>query len=299
MLLENPGGTLDYNGRAAAAARHPARVLGGRQPVPSSPGPQPPAAGVRPARHGRRARAVLDGDRAPRRHRAADDHDPRARRHRRRPQRRLRDRDARARRPFGEARDDYEAFSELAEAPRRRATTFTEGRTARDWVRAHLRAVPRAGRPNATSTCRRSTSSGRRARPACPRARDDHTLFDRFRADPERAPLQTPSGRIELFSATIDGFGYDDCPGHPVWLEPEEWLGGARAEQFPLHLIANQPGVAAARPTRRRRIQPGVEGRRAANRFASTPTTLPHAASPTATSCACSTTEARASRARS
>jgi biotin/methionine sulfoxide reductase len=70
---------------------------------------------------------------------------------------------------------------------------------------------------------------------------DDHSLFDRFRADPDGRPLSTPSGRIELYSAEIASFGYDDCPGHPVWLEPVEWLGSARAASFPLHLIANQP----------------------------------------------------------
>jgi biotin/methionine sulfoxide reductase len=53
--------------------------------------------------------------------------------------------------------------------------------------------------------------------------------------------VPTPSGRIELFSATIDAFGYDDCPAHPTWLEPVEWLGSERATRFPLHLIANQP----------------------------------------------------------
>ncbi len=29
--------------------------------------------------------------------------------------------------------------------------------------------------------------------------------------------------------------------GHPAWFEPTEWLGGARAQDFPLHLLANQP----------------------------------------------------------
>jgi len=73
---------------------------------------------------------------------------------------------------------------------------------------------------------------------------DDHqVLFAAFRADPERAPLGTPSGRIEIFSETIDRFGYADCPGHPTWLEPIEWLGGPRAEQFPLLLIANNPST--------------------------------------------------------
>ncbi len=29
--------------------------------------------------------------------------------------------------------------------------------------------------------------------------------------------------------------------GHPAWFEPTEWLGGERAQTYPLHLIANQP----------------------------------------------------------
>jgi biotin/methionine sulfoxide reductase len=53
--------------------------------------------------------------------------------------------------------------------------------------------------------------------------------------------MTTPSGKIEIFSATIDGFGYDDCPGHPVWLEPAERLGTSKAETHPLHLVSNQP----------------------------------------------------------
>ena len=62
-----------------------------------------------------------------------------------------------------------------------------------------------------------------------------------FRSNPVAAPLKTPSGKIEIYSETIAGFGYDDCPGHPVWLEPAEWLGGAAAERHRLHMISNQP----------------------------------------------------------
>ncbi|SLI80192.1 putative biotin sulfoxide reductase BisC [Mycobacteroides abscessus subsp. abscessus] len=67
------------------------------------------------------------------------------------------------------------------------------------------------------------------------------TLLSDFRENPAAHPLHTPSGRIEIFSETIDGFGYSDCGGHPQWYEPTEWLGGERAQRFPLHLIANQP----------------------------------------------------------
>ena len=60
-----------------------------------------------------------------------------------------------------------------------------------------------------------------------------------FRADPDVHRLATPSGKIEITSGTIASFGYDDCPGHPVWLEPLEWLGNADSEQ--LHMLSNQP----------------------------------------------------------
>jgi biotin/methionine sulfoxide reductase len=66
-------------------------------------------------------------------------------------------------------------------------------------------------------------------------------LFEAFRADPAGAPLKTPSGRIEIFSETIDGFAYDDCPGHPAWIEPAEWLGSDKAARHPLHMLSNQP----------------------------------------------------------
>ena len=143
--------------------------------------------------------------------------------------------------PFGDARDDYEIFSGLAKHLDV-WDDFTEGRTAGEWVehiyeefreRCTQRTVPVEPPPFdefwAAGECQLPSSS------------DDHTLFDRFRADPEEHRLPTPSGRIELFSETIDSFGYDDCPGHPVWLEPDEWLGGERAASFPLHCIANQP----------------------------------------------------------
>jgi biotin/methionine sulfoxide reductase len=74
-----------------------------------------------------------------------------------------------------------------------------------------------------------------------PPAERDAVLLDAFRADPEANPLTTPSGKIEIFSQRIAGFAYDDCPGHPVWIEPYEWLGGALAREYPLHLISNQP----------------------------------------------------------
>ena len=65
-------------------------------------------------------------------------------------------------------------------------------------------------------------------------------MLSAFREDPEGNPLKTPSGKIEIYLRTIAGFDYDDCPPHPTWMEPAEWLG-ARIRLYPLHLISNQP----------------------------------------------------------
>ncbi len=74
-----------------------------------------------------------------------------------------------------------------------------------------------------------------------PKGADEYLMFEKFRADPAANKLTTPSGRIELFSERIAGFGYDNCPPHPTWIEPSEWAGGAVAQTYPLHLISSQP----------------------------------------------------------
>ena len=66
-------------------------------------------------------------------------------------------------------------------------------------------------------------------------------LLKPFRENPQSNPLRTPSGKIEIFSETIHSFDYEDCPGHPTWMEPSEWLGKGDAEADELHLISNQP----------------------------------------------------------
>jgi biotin/methionine sulfoxide reductase len=66
-------------------------------------------------------------------------------------------------------------------------------------------------------------------------------MLQAFREDPDRHPLPTPSGKIEIFSQTISDFGLTDCPGHPTWIPPPEWLGAEKAKTCPLHLISDQP----------------------------------------------------------
>ena len=139
--------------------------------------------------------------------------------------------------PYGQARDDYAIFAALAERLGV-AEAFTEGRTPRRWLehlyrtwreelRAQGHAVPSFEEFWAAGECR------------LPSGPEHATLLADFRADPEAHPLPTPSGRIEIFSSAIAGFGYPDCPGHPAWLLPTE----RPDERYPLHLIANQPAT--------------------------------------------------------
>ncbi|MET8650511.1 molybdopterin-dependent oxidoreductase [Nocardia aurea] len=136
-------------------------------------------------------------------------------------------------RPHGEARDDYTIFAGVAERLGV-GKDFTEGRSAAEWLRHLYSEWRRPGVPDFDEFWARGSWE-------IPVPDEEQVLCADFRADPEAAPLSTPSGRIEIFSSVIDGFGYADCPGHPVWLEPEEWLGGAAARRFPLQLVANQP----------------------------------------------------------
>ncbi|OCR23448.1 biotin transporter BioY [Pseudomonas syringae] len=134
--------------------------------------------------------------------------------------------------PVGESRDDY---SILAEVARRLgfADTFTEGRDASGW----LRFIYEESRGRAQDFGVELPDYDQFWRDglfevAYPET--DTVLLKPFRDDPDANPLPTPSGKIEIFSERIAGFGYADCPGHPVWL-------GQAEPSFPLHLLSNQP----------------------------------------------------------
>ncbi|MDG1411175.1 MAG: molybdopterin-dependent oxidoreductase [Acidimicrobiales bacterium] len=145
--------------------------------------------------------------------------------------------------PVGESRNDYDIFAALAERMGA-CDTFTEGRTEQDWLRWFWELN---GERAAAAGIDLPDYESARARGFIDLphpGRDQHVMFGDFRADPDLSPLPTPSGRFELFSETVAGFGYDDCPGHPAWFAPDEWLGNDdRIRRHPLHLISNQPAT--------------------------------------------------------
>jgi biotin/methionine sulfoxide reductase len=143
--------------------------------------------------------------------------------------------------PQGDSRDDFAILADLAERLGF-GFTFAEGRSADDWLRL-LYDEFRADNDYAPDFDTFWAAGVLQHADMAVMGETDQVFLQAFRADPCSHPLPTPSGRIELWSETIAGFGYDDCPPHPTWLEPYERLGTEAAERFPLHLVSNQPRV--------------------------------------------------------
>ena len=144
--------------------------------------------------------------------------------------------------PVHESRDDYEIFSGLAERLGV-GEVFTEGRDSSGWQQHLYEKFEREARDlgvDVPTLDELKETNWVELPIAGPEFSE--TPFAGFRSDPERFPLGTPSGRIEIYSPTIASFNYSEDPGHPVWRPPEEWLGSDQARQFPLHLVSPQPG---------------------------------------------------------
>ena len=143
--------------------------------------------------------------------------------------------------PIGQARNDFDIFGALA-ARLGYEQAFTEGRDEMGWCQWLYDRV-RAGAATKGVTLPGFQQFWAEGFIEFPPPTREYVLFEDFRADPEKHPLKTPSGKIEIGSETIAKLGYDDCPPHPVWIPPAEWLGSAQAKRFPLHLVTNQPAT--------------------------------------------------------
>ncbi|MGY5954966.1 Biotin/methionine sulfoxide reductase [Kosakonia sp. BK9b] len=139
--------------------------------------------------------------------------------------------------PWGEARDDFAIFREIA-ARLGREEAFTEGRTVREWLH-HLYGQMQEKLAQEGVNTPDFDRFWQEGVLTLPQVDDGGGMMRRFRADPDVYPLPTPDGKIQIYSATIASFNYPDCPGHPAWLTPDEQPDA----QHPLWLIANQPAT--------------------------------------------------------
>ena len=156
--------------------------------------------------------------------------------------------------PPGNARDDYEIFRGIARWMNVEPL-FSEGRDANEWVRwIYDQTSLSSGKTGDLAVGQAPVSSEKEKLKLpdwdafCEKGwhrfdvpENPRVMLRSFVEDPDQNPLETPSGKIEIFSDDVSGFGYEDCPGHAVWREPYEWLGNSAPDQF--HLISNQPAT--------------------------------------------------------
>ncbi len=155
----------------------------------------------------------------------------------------------------GIARDDYEIFRSIAEHLDIEEK-FTEGRSADEWVRwIYQQTTVSDGKVGDLASTQIADPGATRQKLDLPDwdefcekrwhkldvSPEPRIMLKSFIDCPDENPLDTPSGKIEIFSQSVASFNYEDCRGHPSWFEPYEWIGSAGEDE--LHLISNQPGT--------------------------------------------------------
>lgn len=141
--------------------------------------------------------------------------------------------------PVGEARDDYEVFSGLAE---KLGTydQFTGGNNKDEWL-SHLWKGAEVAAKNSGFELPDLETFKATGIFECPNSEEERILLSKFVDDPVGHPLDTASGKIEIVSSRIAGFELSDCPQHPTWMEPIEWLGAEEVKDDELHMVSGQP----------------------------------------------------------
>lgn len=135
--------------------------------------------------------------------------------------------------PQHDALDDFEIFRRLA-ALCGVEYAFTEGKTQMDYVKIAYEASSAAK----YTPFDKFWAEGM-ARIPVPKEAHQWVRHGDFRADPAKHPLHTASGKIEMYSSTIEKLNIPDMPPMPHWQEPGEYLGNARKGQ--VHVVSPHP----------------------------------------------------------
>jgi len=143
--------------------------------------------------------------------------------------------------PVFEARSDFDIFAAIAKRLGK-GEEFTAGLTEMEWIRNLYEAAKIESRAKGMEMPVFDVfwkSNRPLAFPISAEAKDFVRHAD-FRADPLLNALGTASGKFELYSRTIEKYGYDDCPPHATWMEPLERTGRSDS-RYPLHIVSNHP----------------------------------------------------------
>ncbi len=143
--------------------------------------------------------------------------------------------------PYAQARNEYDYMGDIAEALGVRPR-FTQQRDTNTWLRVMYDRA-RDGATRLGLVLPDFDAFWEAGHVEVPIPQTGTVPFAGLAADPPAEKLNTPSGKLELYSETIASFGYPDCPGHPVWFAPREYLGAELAQRFPIHLLSSQPST--------------------------------------------------------
>jgi len=137
--------------------------------------------------------------------------------------------------PPGETKSDYRICAEIAERLGV-GEAYTEGRDERawvDWVLDRYRDTRFPELPTLDQLI--EANAGVYAKPVTQPA----IAFADFRADPAGHPLNTPSGKIEIFSQPLHDLHNPEIPPIPKYLQEWESPFGPEAQKYPLQVIGH------------------------------------------------------------
>jgi len=133
--------------------------------------------------------------------------------------------------PYGESLDDFEIFKRLADLMGV-GYQFTEGLTVQQILKnAYSHANP--GMPFEAFWEKGHVKLD------VPEPMRQWVRHGDFYTDPEKNPLHTASGKIELYCEVIANANVADCPPMPKFIEPGEYLGNAKPGQ--VHVVSPHP----------------------------------------------------------
>lgn len=137
--------------------------------------------------------------------------------------------------PF-ETKSDYQICAEIAERLGL-YDAYTEGRSERDWIAWGIETYRKTRFPNIPRLDEFERSNiGVYSVPVTKPA----VAFTEFRKDPEKNPLPTPSGKIEIFSKRLHDMNKPDViPAVPKYIREWESPFGPEAKKYPLQVIGH------------------------------------------------------------
>ncbi len=138
--------------------------------------------------------------------------------------------------PPYETKSDYQIGAELAERLKLKED-YTQGRSEYQWIEWALERYRNTRFPDIPSLDKlHEMNRGVYSTPVT----EPKVAFTEFRKDPEKHPLNTPSGKIELFSKRLfDMQKPDTIPAVPKYIQEWESPFGEESKQYPLQAIGH------------------------------------------------------------